>query len=270
MDATIDKDRRSRCRPRHQLRRGVPRLASRRLPELRRARRPDRGDAPHPGRGEELDLRRAVSCTRSTTACCCPAPRRSSLRPISAGCCTGPPAASWRAACSSCPASSPSWRLSYIYAAYGNVGFVEALFFGLKAAVLAIVIEAVVRVGKRALRNNVMIAVAAVGIHRDLLLRRALPRHHRRGRRDRLSRRQERTSRICRQRAWRRQRRGGGRQHARRTTARSRPTRPNARAPRRRGLAVAVARAGRRAPDLFSGRPMCSPRSRCSSARWRW
>src|SRR4029450_10629942 len=28
--------------------------------------------------------------------------------------------------------------LSYIYAAYGNVSFVEALFFGLKAAVLAI------------------------------------------------------------------------------------------------------------------------------------
>jgi chromate transporter len=52
--------------------------------------------------------------------------------------------------------------LSYIYAAYGNVGFVEALFFGLKAAVLAIVIEAVVRVGKRALRNRVMIAIAAI------------------------------------------------------------------------------------------------------------
>src|SRR5262245_36576004 len=52
--------------------------------------------------------------------------------------------------------------LSYIYAAYGNVGFVEALFFGLKAAVLAIVIQAVVRVGKRALRNPVMIAIAAL------------------------------------------------------------------------------------------------------------
>jgi chromate transporter len=52
--------------------------------------------------------------------------------------------------------------LSYIYAAYGNVGFVEALFFGLKAAVLAIVIEAVVRIGKRALRNPVMIAMAAI------------------------------------------------------------------------------------------------------------
>src|SRR2546429_1035356 len=52
--------------------------------------------------------------------------------------------------------------LSYIYAAFGKVGFIEALFFGLKAAVLAIVIEAVVRVGKRALRNRIMIALAAI------------------------------------------------------------------------------------------------------------
>ena len=52
--------------------------------------------------------------------------------------------------------------LSYVYAAYGNVGFVEAVFFGLKAAVLAIVVQAVVRVGKRALRNRVMIALAAI------------------------------------------------------------------------------------------------------------
>jgi chromate transporter len=51
--------------------------------------------------------------------------------------------------------------LSYVYAAFGHVGMVEALFFGLKAAVLAIVVEAVVRVGRRALRNRVMIAVAA-------------------------------------------------------------------------------------------------------------
>lgn len=52
--------------------------------------------------------------------------------------------------------------LSYIYATYGNVGFVEALFFGLKAAVLAIVIHAVVRVAKRALRNRVMVGLAAI------------------------------------------------------------------------------------------------------------
>lgn len=51
--------------------------------------------------------------------------------------------------------------LSYVYAAFGNVSFVEALFFGLKAAVLAIVVEAVVRVGKRALKNRIMIAIAA-------------------------------------------------------------------------------------------------------------
>ncbi len=51
--------------------------------------------------------------------------------------------------------------LSMIYAVWGKVGIVGALFFGLKAAVLAIVVEATLRVGKRALRNNVMIALAA-------------------------------------------------------------------------------------------------------------
>src|SRR5258707_15871611 len=53
--------------------------------------------------------------------------------------------------------------LSWIYAAFGNVGVVAALFFGLKAAVLAIVLQAVVRVGKRALRNGTMVALAASG-----------------------------------------------------------------------------------------------------------
>src|SRR6202051_4429468 len=51
--------------------------------------------------------------------------------------------------------------LSYVYAIYGNVPFVVALFFGLKAAVLAIVIEAVVRIGKRALKNHAMRLLAA-------------------------------------------------------------------------------------------------------------
>ncbi|KEC73676.1 UNVERIFIED_ORG: chromate transporter [Rhizobium esperanzae] len=52
--------------------------------------------------------------------------------------------------------------LSYIYAAYGNVGIVAGLFFGLKAAVLAVVVQAVIRIGGRALRNKVMVAIAAV------------------------------------------------------------------------------------------------------------
>ncbi|SFZ84412.1 chromate transporter [Devosia enhydra] len=51
--------------------------------------------------------------------------------------------------------------LSWIYALYGNVGPVEALFFGLKAAVLAIVVQAVIRIGTRALKNGAMVAVAA-------------------------------------------------------------------------------------------------------------
>lgn len=51
--------------------------------------------------------------------------------------------------------------LSWIYVIFGKVGLVQGLLFGLKAAVLAIVIEAVVRVGKRALKNQVMVGIAA-------------------------------------------------------------------------------------------------------------
>ena len=51
--------------------------------------------------------------------------------------------------------------LSWLYALLGNVAAVTAFFFGLKAAVLAIVLEAVRRIGARALRNNVMRAIAA-------------------------------------------------------------------------------------------------------------
>lgn len=50
--------------------------------------------------------------------------------------------------------------LSWIYVAFGDVGAVEALFFGLKAAVLAIVLQAVVRVGKRALKTPAMRLIA--------------------------------------------------------------------------------------------------------------
>ena len=51
--------------------------------------------------------------------------------------------------------------LSYIYVLLGKVPLVEGLFFGLKAAVLAVVVQAVVRVGSRALKNNVMRGIAA-------------------------------------------------------------------------------------------------------------
>ena len=51
--------------------------------------------------------------------------------------------------------------LSWIYVLYGNVGPVEALFFGLKAAVLAIVVQAVVRIGGRALKSTASRVLAA-------------------------------------------------------------------------------------------------------------
>ena len=58
--------------------------------------------------------------------------------------------------------------LGYIYAGWGTVPIVAALFFGLKAAVLAIVIEAVVRISKRSLKNRALLsslaAAAFVGI----------------------------------------------------------------------------------------------------------
>lgn len=50
--------------------------------------------------------------------------------------------------------------LSIVYALWGQVGIVSAIFFGLKAAVLAVVVEAVVRIGKRSLKNGIMRALA--------------------------------------------------------------------------------------------------------------
>jgi chromate transporter len=51
--------------------------------------------------------------------------------------------------------------LSWLYAAFGDVGAVAALFFGLKAAVLAIVLEAVRRIGGRALKSDGLRVLAA-------------------------------------------------------------------------------------------------------------
>ncbi|HWK46799.1 MAG TPA: chromate efflux transporter [Stellaceae bacterium] len=52
--------------------------------------------------------------------------------------------------------------LSWLYAGYGDLGVVQGLFFGLKAAVLAVVLEAVIKVGKRALRNGTMVGLAGL------------------------------------------------------------------------------------------------------------
>ena len=59
--------------------------------------------------------------------------------------------------------------LSWVYALFGEVPIVAALFFGLKAAVLAIVLYAVYRVGSRALKSGAMIGLAALGLMRGAI-----------------------------------------------------------------------------------------------------
>lgn len=51
--------------------------------------------------------------------------------------------------------------LSLIYATLGHVPVIAAVFFGLKAAVLAIVIEAVIRIARRAFKTRWLIGIAA-------------------------------------------------------------------------------------------------------------
>ena len=51
--------------------------------------------------------------------------------------------------------------LTYVYLAFGNLTFVQGVFNGIKPAVVAIVVFAAWRIGSRALKNNVLWALAA-------------------------------------------------------------------------------------------------------------
>jgi chromate transporter len=59
------------------------------------------------------------------------------------------------------PAVVVMFGLSWLFAAHGDVSWVEAVFAGLAPAVIAIVAAATIRIGGRALANGVMVAVAA-------------------------------------------------------------------------------------------------------------
>lgn len=52
--------------------------------------------------------------------------------------------------------------LSMLYANYRELTLVAGVFYGLKPAVVAVVVEAVLRIGKRALKNRVMVLIAAL------------------------------------------------------------------------------------------------------------
>ena len=59
------------------------------------------------------------------------------------------------------PGAVTLWLLSWIYVTYGAVPAVAAVFHGLKATVLAIVVAAVLRIGRKALTSPVAWVLAA-------------------------------------------------------------------------------------------------------------
>jgi chromate transporter len=65
--------------------------------------------------------------------------------------------------------------LSTAYALWGQTDWLASLFFGLKAAVLAIVVEAVIRIGRRALKTSAMRAIAVLAFLALFLLKAPFP-----------------------------------------------------------------------------------------------
>ena len=62
------------------------------------------------------------------------------------------------------PGALTLWGLSWIYVSYGTVPAVAGILYGLKAVVLAIVVAAVLRVGRKALKTPVAWGIAAAAL----------------------------------------------------------------------------------------------------------
>ena len=65
--------------------------------------------------------------------------------------------------------------LSYVYVVYGTVPWVAAVFSGLKAAIMAIVVAAVFKIGKKALKNSIMVGIAALAFIAIFILKIPFP-----------------------------------------------------------------------------------------------
>ena len=61
------------------------------------------------------------------------------------------------------PGALVMFLLSWVYVSVGDLTVTEGLFFGLKAAVLAIVVQALIRIGRRALKGTLKPALAVGG-----------------------------------------------------------------------------------------------------------
>ncbi len=73
------------------------------------------------------------------------------------------------------PGAAVVLALSVLYAGYHDLPLVQAAFVGIKAAVLAVVIEAVLRIGRRVLKNSVMMALAALAFAAVFLFQAPFP-----------------------------------------------------------------------------------------------
>ena len=73
------------------------------------------------------------------------------------------------------PSAVLLWVLSYVYVSYGNVPLIAAVFYGLKPAVMAIVAHALLRIGKRALRNPAMWTIAGLAFVAIFFLKAPFP-----------------------------------------------------------------------------------------------
>ncbi len=73
------------------------------------------------------------------------------------------------------PGAAVMLGLSILYVLYRHVPVVDGLFFGVKAAVLAVVIEAGLRISRRALKNGAMVAVAVAAFVAIFLFKAPFP-----------------------------------------------------------------------------------------------
>lgn len=62
------------------------------------------------------------------------------------------------------PGALLMWAISYLYVFHGKLPWMQAVFYGLKAAVMAVVLSAVLRIGKKVLNHPAMWAIAAASL----------------------------------------------------------------------------------------------------------